>query len=74
MTACPRCRKSETRTEYQGEEAGKIVWTVLHCNTCGFTWRDSEPAASIAFAERDRFFDLNAEELGKYPIVLPPVA
>jgi C4-type Zn-finger protein len=72
MNACPRCRATEIRTEYQGREGKEIVWSVLHCERCSFTWRDSEPPETTMPDKRDPFFNLKPEELDKFPIVLPP--
>ena len=49
---CPRCQaaKEHLRTEYEGREGGELVWTVFYCRRCSFTWRDSEPAESIDYA------------------------
>lgn len=46
---CPRCQadKKHLRTEHEGREDGKLVWTVYYCQRCSFTWRDSEPADSL---------------------------
>lgn len=70
--ACPRCRGSEIETNYQGKEDGHVLWSVLHCLRCSFTWRDSEPAASIVTDQRDPFFNVNPEDIDRYPIVLAP--
>ena len=53
---CPRCRsaKQHLRTEYQGREGDVVLWTVRHCNRCSFTWRDSEPAESIDYAQNGK--------------------
>ena len=72
--SCPRCQ-SETkylRTEYEGREDGELVWTVYHCQRCAFTWRDSEPAASIDYAVRDAWFRVDADQLDQYPQNIPP--
>ncbi|MBF6567288.1 MAG: hypothetical protein IVW54_00260 [Candidatus Binataceae bacterium] len=72
--SCPRCRGERTETQYQGKEAGQVIWSVLHCQQCSFSWRDSEPPESISPAKRDPFFNVNPEEVKRYPIVLPPMA
>lgn len=69
---CPRCRNRQIRVEYQGREGEEIAWTVLHCLRCSFTWRDSEPATTIVAGQRDQFFTVDARQIDKYPIVLPP--
>jgi C4-type Zn-finger protein len=51
-----------------------VVWSVLHCKQCSFSWRDSEPPESISPEKRDPFFNVNPEEVKRYPIVLPPMA
>jgi hypothetical protein len=39
---------------------------------CSFTWRDTEPVETISHEKRDPFFNLNPDEIDRYPIVLPP--
>jgi C4-type Zn-finger protein len=72
MSACPRCQTTELRTEYQGREGKQVVWTVLHCMRCSFTWRDIEPPDTTVPEKRDPFFNLNPDEIDKFPVVLPP--
>lgn len=71
MTSCPRCQSDNSRVEHEGRENGALVWTVHHCTVCRFTWRDTEPAATIRYAERDPFFRVDASDLEKYPVQLP---
>ena len=44
---CPRCLTEETRLEYEGKEQDRLVWRILHCVTCSYTWRDSEPPSTV---------------------------
>ncbi len=72
LGACPRCRASEVELNYQGKEDGRVIWSVLHCLKCSFSWRDSEPPESIVPEKRDPFFNVNPEEINRYSIVLAP--
>lgn len=71
---CPRCQSSEEhlRTEYEGREEGELVWTVFYCRRCSFTWRDSEPAESIEYAEREAWFRADPDHPEKYGQNIPP--
>lgn len=69
---CPRCRGSEVELQYQGKEDGRVIWSILHCARCSFTWRDSEPPESIVSEKRDPFFNVDPDEIARYPIVLAP--
>ena len=68
--ACPRCRGTEVEVNYRGKEEGRVIWSILHCLRCSFTWRDSEPPESIVTEKRDSFFNVNPEDIARYPIVL----
>ena len=73
MSFCPRCQADTNacRVEHEGLDAnGKIVWTIHHCTTCSFTWRDSEPEESIVYEKRDPFARMDLDK--KYPVVMPP--
>jgi vanillate/4-hydroxybenzoate decarboxylase subunit D len=72
-SACPRCRGGEVEMNYQGKEAGRVLWRILHCLRCSFTWRDSEPPESIVTEQRDSFFNVKPDDIDRYPIVLAPV-
>ncbi len=69
---CPRCGASSPRIDYEGTEGGSVVWRVLFCQTCHYTWRSNEPAQTIDAAARDHFFDIDTSALDGLPIVLPP--
>ena len=71
MIRCPRCESESTRIEYEGREDGAIVWTVHNCETCRFTWRDSEPGTTISPDKRESFFQIDPDDTDKYPIPLP---
>lgn len=38
---CPRCESDGPEVLSQSPVAG--AWTVFHCPTCFFTWRNTEP-------------------------------
>lgn len=72
--SCPRCqaKQQDLRTEHHGKEAGEIVWTVYYCQRCAFTWRDSEPSASIDYEARDAWFRADPDAMEKYPHNIAP--
>ena len=73
MNSCPRCQAipDEVRTEHRGLNAdGELVWTIFHCTSCAFSWRDSEPATSIDFKKREAFFRVDPQK--PYPVIMPP--
>ena len=71
---CPRCQaaKEHLRTEYKGREGGELVWTVFYCRRCSFTWRDSEPAESIDYSQREAWFRADPDHPEKYKHNIPP--
>ena len=71
---CPRCKSAQEnlRTEYQGREGGELVWTVFYCRRCSFTWRDSEPAETIDYEQREAWFRADPENADKYQHNIPP--
>ncbi len=72
MTTCPRCERDKTRLEYEGSETGRTLWRVYHCLACAFTWRDTEPAASIDAKMRDRWFQVDPDDDGGFSYNIPP--
>lgn len=71
---CPRCQASQAhlREEYQGREGGKVIWRVYHCERCAFTWRDSEPAATIDNKQREAWFQAHPDQPERYKHNIPP--
>jgi C4-type Zn-finger protein len=69
---CPRCETDKTAQMRQGKEHGKVIWSVWHCHHCAFTWRDSEPAASIDPAQRPAWAQLKGVDLNTLRSVIPP--
>ena len=71
---CPRCNSGEQylRSVYQGREGGELVWTVYYCRRCSFTWRDSEPAESIDYGQREASFRADPDHPEKYKHNIPP--
>ena len=67
---CPRCAGERNRLEREGREDGRVLWRVFHCERCAFTWRDSEPAASIDPNERDPWFQVDPD--ADFPYNIPP--
>lgn len=68
---CPRCQSPDTEVHHTGYEDGRVVWKVLHCSICSFTWRDNEPPESIDPKARDPFFHVDPSRISDYPVVLP---
>ena len=71
---CPRCNTGaeHLRSEYQGREGDELVWTVFYCRRCSFTWRDSEPAESIDYSQREAWFRAHPDHPEKYKHNIPP--
>ena len=71
---CPRCNAGvqHLRTEYQGREGAEVLWTVFYCRRCCFTWRDSEPAESADYAQRDAWFRVDPDNAQGYRHNIPP--
>lgn len=69
---CPRCLEQQIRQEHEGREGDTIVWRILHCLICSFSWRDSEPASAIDPATRDPDFRIDASNPDRFPVVLAP--
>ena len=72
--SCPRCNAGEEhlRIEYEGQEGNDLIWTVLYCQRCSFTWRDSEPVESIDYSQREDWLRADPERLEKYEHNIPP--
>ena len=62
-TVCGRCKSSGAVTDHQGRQDGAVVWTILRCPTCNFSWRDSEPASAIGLGIRSADFAVDAANL-----------
>lgn len=71
---CPRCNAGEElhRTEHLGREGDEILWRVYCCRRCCFTWRDSEPAESIDYEQREAWFRVDPERSEAYRHNVPP--
>ncbi|ABP64123.1 MULTISPECIES: non-oxidative hydroxyarylic acid decarboxylases subunit D [Novosphingobium] len=69
-TVCGRCKSSGAVTDHQGRQDGAVVWTILRCPTCNFSWRDSEPARAIDPAVRSADFAVDVGDLQRYPKIL----
>jgi hypothetical protein len=70
---CPRCLTEETRLEHEGKEQDKLVWRILHCVTCSYTWRDSEPASTVDPKTRDADFRVDPAKIDQLAVILAPV-
>jgi Zn ribbon nucleic-acid-binding protein len=68
---CPRCDSSDTAEVYAGKEDNVILWHVYHCNSCAFTWRDTEPAVTIDPKQRPSWARLKGVDLGSLRQVIP---
>lgn len=71
-TVCPRCLGAKTEVQHEGREGKTLVWRILHCLACSFSWRDSEPASTIDPAVRDTDFRVDASEQSRFAVILPP--
>ncbi|ATW03290.1 MAG: non-oxidative hydroxyarylic acid decarboxylases subunit D [Parasphingorhabdus sp.] len=69
-TLCPRCSSAGAIEDYRGREEDSVVWTILRCKTCCFSWRDSEPASTIGAGVRSADFAVDAANLDRYPKIL----
>ena len=69
---CPRCLGHEANIDHEGREGETVVWRILHCLACSFSWRDSEPASAVDPAVRDADFRVDASKVELFAIVLPP--
>ncbi|MGX7927199.1 non-oxidative hydroxyarylic acid decarboxylases subunit D [Tsuneonella sp. HG094] len=67
---CARCKSDGALTDYEGRQDGAVVWTILRCPICNFSWRDSEPASAIDPETRARDFAVDAGDLDRYPKIL----
>ncbi|MFZ2628458.1 MAG: non-oxidative hydroxyarylic acid decarboxylases subunit D [Rugosibacter sp.] len=71
-TNCPRCASAKTAQMHVGMENGQPLWTVWHCQSCAYTWRDSEPAASIDPQSRPAWAQLQGVDFDSLRQVIPP--
>ena len=67
---CGRCKTPGAVVDFQGKEDSHVVWSILRCPTCNFSWRDSEPASAIDPATRSADFAVDASNLARYPKIL----
>jgi hypothetical protein len=73
-TACPRCLadKKSVRLEHSAARDGVQLWSVLHCTRCSFTWRTSEPPASIDPTRRPKWAQMTSVNPADYRVNIPP--
>ena len=69
-TTCPRCGKPHPIVDFIGEEDGTPAWTIRRCDTCCFSWRDSEPASTIDPAVRAAAFAVDTSNMDRFPKIL----
>jgi C4-type Zn-finger protein len=70
--SCPRCRSSHTELQHSAsDQDGTLLWEVVHCQDCSFTWRTSEPVDTIDPEKRPAWFGLSKEDLNELRDVLP---
>jgi vanillate/4-hydroxybenzoate decarboxylase subunit D len=74
LTACPRCLADEksVRHEHSAAHDGELLWSVLHCTRCSFTWRTSEPPASIDPMQRAKWAQMTSVNPADYRVNIPP--
>lgn len=69
---CPRCLAGNTYSCKEGREEGRLIWTMYYCNACNFSWRDSEPEATINPDLRPSKFQVDPTRFEDFDVVLPP--
>lgn len=67
---CPRCEAETTKQVHAGLENGAVLWRVFHCDHCAFTWRDSEPEASINPKRRPEWAQLKDVDLNGFKQII----
>jgi C4-type Zn-finger protein len=74
LTACPRCLADVQliRVEHSAARNGVLLWSILHCNRCSFTWRTSEPPASIESSRRAKWAQMTNTNPADYRSNIPP--
>jgi transposase-like protein len=70
---CPRCRSNTT--EVRGSSPVADVWTVYGCDTCFYTWRNTEGEANTNPDKYPAVFRLAPEDLPKLQVAprIPPL-
>lgn len=69
---CPRCLGEKSELQHEGRDGDTLVWSIHHCLACSYSWRDSEPASTVDPAVRDIDFRVDASDLSRFAIILPP--
>ncbi|WP_416338992.1 non-oxidative hydroxyarylic acid decarboxylases subunit D [Paraburkholderia sp. CNPSo 3076] len=68
---CPRCSHTGIITDAESFDGNELVWSILRCDMCCFSWRSSEESIPQIFALRPNAFKIAPEQIGSLPIVLP---
>lgn len=70
---CPRCRSNTTVVRAVSPKAG--IWTVYGCDTCFYTWRNTEPEENTNPDKYPAVFRLVPENLSKLEVApsIPPL-
>lgn len=58
---CPRCTGTDTEVHHVARAGHQLLWRVLHCRSCSFTWRSTEPSEVLDHDLRPEQFRLRAE-------------
>jgi C4-type Zn-finger protein len=70
---CPRCGVAEVEEQHAAREVRRVLWQVVHCRRCSFTWRTTEPDETLDPARRPALFQLDPERLDTLRDQLPRV-
>jgi vanillate/4-hydroxybenzoate decarboxylase subunit D len=71
METCPRCAHSNIRLEHEGKEEGKLIWSSYYCESCNYSFRDSEPENILVRAKRTPYFNLDSVDPANFKTLLP---
>jgi hypothetical protein len=70
-TRCPRCLASGAEEQHAAHADEGVVWRVLHCERCWFTWRSTEPQATLDPKQRPAVFQFDEASLAAVRDIYP---
>jgi predicted RNA-binding Zn-ribbon protein involved in translation (DUF1610 family) len=70
LPGCPRCGTEQITTIATSPAAG--VWEIEQCDTCGFTWRTTEPPRRSQRAHYPQAFRLDPADM-QHAVEVPTV-
>jgi transposase-like protein len=71
METCPRCAHSNLRLEHEGREDGELIWSSYYCQSCHYSFRDSEPENILNRDKRDPYFNLDTVDPADFTTLFP---